>query len=129
MKTKMIWGNLPIKDVERTHNFFLALGFKPNGERTDKIASFIIAENQFIINFIQEEQFKTAIESDISDAKKSAETIFSLSAESKEEVNEWAEIVKKAGGTVFFGPQVIHGNMYNLGFADPDGHRFNVLYC
>ena len=129
MKTKMIWGNLPIKDVERTYKFFLALGFKPNGDRTDKIVSFIIAENQFIINFIQEEQFKTTIETGISDAKKSAETIFSLSAESKEEVNEWAEIVKKAGGTVFFEPQEIYGSMYNLGFADPDGHRFNVLYC
>lgn len=125
----MIWGNLPIKDVERTHKFFLELGFKPNGDRTDKIVSFIIAENQFIINFIQEEQFKTATLSPAADTKNSAEIIFSLSAESKEELNEWAEKVKKAGGTVFLEPQKIEGNMYNLGFADPDGHRFNVLYC
>lgn len=129
MKTKMIWANLPIKDVERTYNFFLALGFKPNGERTADIVSFIIAENQFIINFIREGQFKTATQSAIADVKESAEIIFSLSAGSKEEVNEWAKKVKEAGGTVFSEPQEIPGNMYNAGFADLDGHRWNVLYC
>jgi predicted lactoylglutathione lyase len=129
MKTKMIWANLPVKDIERTYEFFLALGFKPNGERTAEIVSFIIAENKFIINFFQEEQFKTATEIAVTDTKKSAEIMFSLSAESREEVNEWAEKVKNAGGTVFLEPQEIQGNMYNLGFADPDGHRWNVLYC
>lgn len=129
MKTKMIWANLPVKDIERTRKFFLALGFKVNGEPTAEIVSFIIAENEFIINFFQEEQFKTATEIAVTDTKKSAEIIFSLSAESKEDVKEWAETVKKAGGTVFLEPQEIQGNMYNMGFADPDGHRWNVLYC
>ncbi|WP_343307030.1 VOC family protein [Chitinophaga niabensis] len=129
MKTKMVWANLPVKDIERTNEFFLALGFTPNGDRTAEIVSFIIAENKFIINFFQEEQFKTATESAIPDTKKSAEIIFSLSAESREEVNEWAQKVKKAGGTVFSEAQEIQGNMYNMAFADPDGHRWNVLYC
>lgn len=129
MKTKMIWANLPVKDIERTYAFFLALGFKPNGERTAEIVSFIIAENAFIINFFKEEQFKIATEVAVTDTTKSAEIIFSLSAESREDVKEWAEKVKKAGGTVFLEPQEIQGNMYNMAFADPDGHRWNVLYC
>lgn len=130
MKTTQIWGNLPVKDVKRTTAFFTALGFTPNGKSNDQLTSFIIADNQFIINFFQEEQFKSGVGTTaITDATKSAEICFSLSAESKEEVNEWAENVKKAGGTVNFEPQDIQGNMYNFGFADPDGHRWNVLYC
>lgn len=132
MKTKMIWANLPVKDIERTREFFLALDFTPNGEHRKgaELVSFIIAENKFIINFIQEEKFKKeAIESEVADTKKYGEVCFSLLAESKQEVNEWAAKVKAAGGTIFFEPQDIPGNMYNTGFADLDGHRWNVLYC
>lgn len=130
MKTRQIWANLPVKDVERTRAFFKALGFAINGSgKEDKLASFKIAENQFIVHFFQEDQFKEGVHTAIADATKGAEICFSLSAESKEEVNEWAENVKKAGGTVFFGPEEIPGNMYNCGFADLDGHRWNVLYC
>ncbi|MRG45037.1 glyoxalase [Chitinophaga sp. SYP-B3965] len=129
MKTKTIWGNLPVKDVERTKKFFLELGFKFNGGNNE-LCSFIIAENAFIINFIGEEKFKKeASYSELTDTKKSAEICFSLSAESKQEVNEWAAKVRSLGGTVLLEPQDIPGNMYNTVFADLDGHRWNVLYC
>lgn len=130
MKTKMVWGNLPVKDVKKTTEFFNALGFTMNGKPNDKLVSFIIADNKFIINFFQEEEFKKdAAKSEIADTKQYAEIIFSLLAGSKEEVNEWADKVKKAGGTIFFEPQEIEDGMYNCGFADLDGHRWNALYC
>ena len=45
----------------------------------------------------------------------------------QEEVDQWMEKAKQAGGTVFSEPQnYLQG--YTFGFADPDGHKFNVLY-
>lgn len=52
MKTKMIWANLVSNDLQQTIQFYTDLGFKQNGQNTEEIVSFSIAENNFIINFL-----------------------------------------------------------------------------
>jgi len=134
-KVKMIWANLAVKDTGRTRKFYKALGFKPN-EPDDSsnavLASFLFGENDFVIHFFAEEALSEAIGNDLTDTRLSNEVIFTLSAAGREEVNEWAAAVREAGGTVFsepgeFNPKAIDGTFYGCGFADPDGHRFNVL--
>ncbi|MWV46977.1 hypothetical protein GRF59_25525 [Paenibacillus sp. HJL G12] len=53
--------------------------------------------------------------------------MLSVDAASPEEVDELLEKVVLAGGTVFGKPENKNG-MYGAGFADLDGHRWNVLY-
>jgi predicted lactoylglutathione lyase len=131
----MIWANLAVKDTGRTRKFYKALGFKPN-EPDDSsnavLASFLFGENDFVIHFFAEDALIEAIETDLTDTGSSNEVMFTLSAEGREEVDEWAEKVREAGGAVFsepreFSPKAIDGTFYGCGFADPDGHRFNVL--
>ncbi|MEF9478184.1 VOC family protein [Chryseobacterium sp. 1B4] len=62
------------------------------------------------------------------DPQNSNEIIFTLSAESKEQVNSWANEVKKAGGTIVSEPESFGENYYGFVFADPDGHKFNVFF-
>jgi len=64
----------------------------------------------------------------LSDTNKGSEVLFSLSADSRAQVDEIAGRVKAAGGTVFRKPQEAEGFMYGCGFCDPDGHRWNVLF-
>jgi uncharacterized protein len=134
-KAKMIWANLAVKDTGRTRKFYKALGFKPN-EPDDSsnpvLASFLFGENNFVIHFFAEDALKEAMETDLTDTSSSNEIMFSISATSREEVDEWAVKVTEAGGNVFsgpgeFSPKMIDGTFYGCGFADPDGHRFNVL--
>jgi hypothetical protein len=134
-KVKMIWANLAVKDTGRTRKFYKALGFKPNepDDSSDAVlASFLFGENNFVIHFFAEGALKEAIETDLVDTKSANEVMFTLSAEGREEVDEWADRAREAGGTVFsepreFSPKAIEGTFYGCGFADPDGHRFNVL--
>lgn len=132
MKIKKVWANLSAEDVERTHEFYKALGFRPNGEFPDKykLASFFVGEDDFVVHFFskESENFKSSLGGEIADLKQGNEVMFTLSADSKEEVDEWAEAVKKAGGTLFSKPQKIQENWYGCGFADPDGHKWNVFY-
>ncbi|MET3025884.1 VOC family protein [Flavobacterium sp. UW10123] len=127
MKTKMIWANLVSQDLQQTIKFYSDLGFKQNGQNTDEIVSFSIAENNFIINFFTTNRFKTALKGDLVNAKIENEIVFSLSAESREEVDLWYDKVKKVGGTIFSEPENYQLG-YTFGFADPDGHKFNFLY-
>jgi hypothetical protein len=54
--------------------------------------------------------------------------MFTLSAESKDEVNEWAKEVENAGGTLISQPEAFGEGYYGFVFADPGGHTFNVFY-
>jgi predicted lactoylglutathione lyase len=126
MKPKSIWANLSVADLQRTKQFYRALGFKPNGESA-QLTSFCVGEDDFILHFFLKEHFDVELNGMAAGSKPGSELVFSLSAASQEEVDQCAEEVKKAGGTTFFGPKE-YGEGYNFGFADPDGHRFNVLY-
>ena len=114
MKTKKVWANLSVEDVEKTYEFYKALGFRANGD--------------FVVHFFSHESFKPALGGEIADLKQGNEVMFTLSADSKEEVDEWAKAVKKAGGDLFSKPQDIQENWYGCGFADPDGHKWNIFY-
>jgi predicted lactoylglutathione lyase len=125
MGSKLIWANLAVKDLERTTKFYTALGFKPNGN-SKELTSFFFGDNNFIIHFFIKEQLEKFI-SATADLSKGNEIIFSLSAANKEEVDKWAEQVRKVGGKIFLEPTTYQKG-YTFGFSDPDGHRFNVLF-
>lgn len=80
-----------------------------------------------MINFFLPKRFEKALNGKITDAKTENEIIFSLSAKSVEEVDQWHEKVKQLGGTIFCEPEKFEVG-YTFGFADPDGHKFNFLY-
>ncbi|WP_336518267.1 VOC family protein [Pollutibacter soli] len=126
MKAKKIWANLSVKDAARSNQFYTALGFATNNTNNyPKLASFRFGDGDFVIHFFEQ---GSAIDEYLSPAADSAsEIMFTLSAETEEEVKEWAEKVKKAGGKLFHEPRRDEHNFYGFAFADPDGHKFNIL--
>ncbi|CAH0301719.1 MULTISPECIES: VOC family protein [unclassified Pedobacter] len=126
MKTK-IWANLGVKNVEKSRAFYTKLGFEKNaGLESDELASFLFGEDNFVIHFFKEDSLKKGMKGELADLSKGNEVIFTISAETKEEVDDWAVKVKDAGGSVFSPPEEFQG-MYGCAFADPDGHKFNIL--
>jgi predicted lactoylglutathione lyase len=124
MKSKMIWANFVVKDVKRTNEFYTALGFTSNNTNNfPRLASFLFSDNKFVIHFFEQ---GSGI-NDFLTSGSNSEIIFTLSAETEAEVNEWAERVKKAGGTIFKEVRRDEKGYYGFAFADPDGHKFNVL--
>ncbi|MBP6374697.1 MAG: VOC family protein [Flavobacterium sp.] len=128
METRFIWGNLVSGDLKKTTAFYSALGFKRHDTAGDgEFASFVFGQNNFIINFFTEERLSKQVNGGLSIPRNANEIIFSLSADSREDVDKWVEKVKSANGTIFSEPQNYEQG-YTFGFADPDNHKFNVLY-
>jgi predicted lactoylglutathione lyase len=124
MQAKMIWANFSVKDAERSRRFYTQLGFKPNGRNdSPQLASFLFGEHNFVIHFFEA---GSRIDDYLAPGS-NGEIIFTLSAETEAEVQAFAEKVKAAGGTIFQEAGRDANNYYGLGFADPDGHKFNVL--
>lgn len=127
---KEIWINLPVKDVKRTKDFFTKIGFTLNTEYpdTDHSVSFMVGNKDVIIMFFAESVFKSFTQHVLTDTKQSSEVLFSFDAQSHKEVDDMAEKVKNAGGDIFSQPKENQGWMYGFAFADPDGHRWNMLH-
>ncbi len=128
MKPKRIWANLGVENIERTQEFYLSLGFKLNGNPANDLVSFLFGDDDFVINFFLKEILKSNIKGEIADLKYGNEVVFTLSADSKEEVNNWQNEVKKAGGKIVSPAEEFGNGYYGFVFADPDGHKFNVFY-
>jgi uncharacterized protein len=128
MKTKKIWSNLGVKDLARTTKFYTDLGFKPNGKPSNELTSFCVGEANFIMHFFLEDILKTRMNMVIADSQKVNEILFTLSAESKEQVDNWEKEVERAGGKIISKPEEFGKGYYGFVFADPDGHRYNVFY-
>lgn len=127
MNPKKIWSNLAVSDLERTTKFYTELGFKSNGS-SKELTSFFIGENDFVMHFFLKDILKTFIKGEMADSQKVNEVVYTLSAESKDQVNDWSKEVERAGGEIITGPEEFGEGYYGFLFADPDGHKFNVFY-
>lgn len=127
MKTKKIWANFGVQNLERTTQFYTQLGFKSNGS-SDQLTSFFFGDDDFIIHFFLKDILAANTTIQLVDSSAGNEIIFTLSADSKEEVDAWAEEIKQAGGTLVSQPKAFGEGYYGFEFADPDGHKFNVFY-
>jgi predicted lactoylglutathione lyase len=127
MKTKKIWANMAVSDLERTTTFYTALGFKSNGRSKD-LTSFMVGDDDFVIHFFLKEILQPAIKGELTDLKQGNEIIFTLSAGNRKEVDEWAIAVQKAGGNLVSSPEKFGEGYFGFVFSDPDGHKFNIFY-
>jgi predicted lactoylglutathione lyase len=128
--TKSIWLNLPVKDISKSKAFFSKLGFKLNleyGSRPDS-ASFFIGDNNFVLMLFEEQLYENFVGAKLSNDRSGTEVLFSIDAESVDEVNEIAQKVVEAGGTLYAEPGFKDGWMYGCGFIDLDGQRWSLLY-
>lgn len=126
-ESKKIWSNLAVSDLDRTSKFYTDLGFKPNG-RSDELTSFLVGKDNFVMHFFLKNILKEGIQGEIVDSEIANEVVFTLSAESKDQVNNWAIEVERVGGKMISQPEEFGKAYYGFVFSDPDGHRFNVFY-
>ncbi|MCZ4245523.1 VOC family protein [Pedobacter punctiformis] len=126
MATK-IFVNLPVKDLNKSVEFFTKLGYTFNPQFTDENATCMIISEENFVMLIVEPFFKTFIKKEICDSTKSTESLIALSAESKEEVQEIVRKAMAAGAKKNIDPQD-HGFMYEESFQDLDGHIWSYFY-
>jgi len=126
MSTK-IFVNLPVKDLNKSIEFFTKLGYKFNPQFTDETATCMIVSEEIYVMLLTHNKFKTFTPNQICDATKSTEVLVCLSCESRKEVDELVRKAVAAGGNTYNKPQD-HGFMYAHGYQDLDGHIWELIY-
>jgi len=125
---RMIFVNLPVKDLNATKAFFSSLGFSYNPQFSDEKAACMIVEENISVMLLQHDYFRTFINGDIADPAKGVEVLNALSCDSREAVDD---MVAKAlaGGGKAWKPAADHGWMYAWSFQDIDGHVWELMYA
>jgi uncharacterized protein len=120
-----IWINLPVNNVEKSTAFFNEIGLQAVNVGNAR-AKLTIGQTTIVL--FPNAAFEKFTHSKTADTSICAEVIFSIGAESREEVDAFIQKVEVAGGSIFGKPSEIDGWMYGAGFTDLDGHRWNLLY-
>jgi uncharacterized protein len=122
-----IFVNLPVKNLNKSIEFFTKLGFGFNPKFTDETATCMIVTDDIFVMLLTEAKFKTFTPKEICDTKKYTEALVCLSLESRAKVDEMVRKAVAAGGTTY-NEAVDYGFMYGHGFQDLDGHIWELIY-
>lgn len=122
-----IFVNLPVKDLDRSVEFFTKLGFTFNPRFTDENATCMVVSDTIFVMLLVEDYFATFTPNEICDATRQTEAIICLSSESRAAVDEMVRKAVEAGAKTPREAQD-HGFMYQHGFQDLDGHLWELVH-
>ncbi|MGC4192027.1 MAG: VOC family protein [Thermomicrobiales bacterium] len=124
---RMIFPNLPVKDVAASTAFYEALGFTKNAQFSDDRTASMVVDEHIVIMLLEESRWKEFTTKAIPDGKTSSEVMIALSAESKDEVDGFYTKGLAAGGSEG-NPLQDLGFMYGKSVQDPDGHILEFVW-
>ena len=124
---KQIFINLAVKDLQKSMDFYLALGFTNNPQFSDDTAKCMVWSESIFLMIMTHEKFIGFTAKPIADTKTHIAGLFSLSVESVDEVNKILEKGLEAGGTE---PSEMkdYGFMQQRTIEDFDGHTWEIFY-
>ncbi|WP_336703062.1 VOC family protein [Chryseobacterium indologenes] len=122
-----IYVNLPVKDVQKTREFWTKLGFSINEQFSDdKAICVVMKENHIYTMFLKEEFFQTFTNRPFAKGDTN-QVLLAIGANSRDEVDSMVKTAIENGGSKYSEP-VDYGWMYQSSFADINGHQWEVMH-
>ena len=124
---KQIFINLAVKHLQKSMDFYTALGFTNNPQFSDDTAKCMVWSESIFVMLLTHEKFATFATKPIADTKSSVAGLFSLSTGNVDELNNIVTNGLKAGGKE---PNEMrdYGFMQQRTIEDFDGHTWEVFY-
>jgi predicted lactoylglutathione lyase len=126
--SKMIFVNLPVRDLPKARTFYEAVGATNNPQFTDETAACMVFSDAIHVMLLTHDKWAVFTKKPIADAHATSEVMLALSCDSRDAVNATADAAAKAGGVVDVNPPQDHGFMVNRSIEDPDGHVWELMW-
>jgi predicted lactoylglutathione lyase len=125
--SRQLFVNLPVKNLNKSIEFFTKLGFTFNPQFTDENATCMIINENCFVMLLVEPFFKTFITKEICDTSSSTEALLSFNVADRAAVDSTVETAIQAGANIKKDAMDL-GFMYQRSFEDLDGHHWEVFY-
>ena len=122
-----LFVNIPVTDLQRSINFFEALGFSFNAQFTDATATCMLVGEAAYFMLLTRDKFAGFARREIGEPWDQTSAMFAISVDSRAHVDEMVRKAIAAGGASANEP-LDHGFMYGWSFYDPDGHHWEVFW-
>jgi hypothetical protein len=125
---KMIFVNLPVRDLAASTAFYVGLGGEVNPQFTGEHSSSIMLSDTIVVMLLTHEHYGQFTKRPIGDARRESQTLLALSIDSRDGVDAAVDKVTKAGGKADPNPAQDHGFMYGRSVEDPDGYVWELTW-
>ncbi|MBX6741833.1 MAG: VOC family protein [Acetobacteraceae bacterium] len=126
--SRLIFVNLPVRDLARATAFYEALGARKEEQFCDGTASCMVFSDTIHAMLLTHDKFRQFTPKPVADARETSEVLICLSADSRAEVDAMVGRAGVAGGRLDPAPKQDYGFMYGRSFEDPDGHIWEVMW-
>lgn len=124
---RMIFVNLPVKDLAATRRFFNALGFSFNEQFSDDTAACMVVDENIFVMHLTEPKFAQFVRGEVGDPEKATQVLTCLSADSRKDVDDIKAKALAAGGREWK-PNLEFGPMYGCSFQDINGNVWEFMH-
>ena len=124
---KAIYINLVVSDLQKSKDFFEAIGFSFNPQFTNDQAAGLVISDTIFAMLHTPESIRRFTNKEIVNSHNSTEVLVTLQVESRTAVDEVMDKVQSSGGQEQRDKED-HGFMYERAFEDPDGHIWEVFW-
>jgi len=125
---KMIFVNLPVRDLAASTAFYVALGGKVNPQFSDDKAKSVMLSDTIGVQLHTHARYRDFTKRPIGDARRESQALLAISVDAREAVDATLARATAAGGRADPDPVQDHGFMFLRSVEDPDGYVWEVVW-
>ena len=125
---RMIFVNLPVRDLAASTAFYEALGGTVNPQFSDETTSSVMLSDTIVVMLLTHERYKGFTARPIGDPRAEGQAMYALNVDSREDVDVGIERLVTAKGRADPNPAQDHGFMFSRSVEDPDGYVWELFW-
>lgn len=126
--SKMIFVNLPVRDLPKSTAFYQAVGGTMNPQFSNETASCMVFSETIHVMLLTHDKYRTFSQRPIADAHQTSAALIALTVEDRAMVDDIVGLAAATGGVADPNPKQDHGFMYGRSYEDPDGNVWEIIW-
>jgi predicted lactoylglutathione lyase len=125
---KMIFVNLPVRDLAASTAFYVALGGEVNPQFSGENSSSLMLSDAIGVMLLTHAHYRQFTQRPIGDARRESQALLALTIDARDAVDATVSRAVAAGGRADPNPAQDHGFMYGRSVEDPDGYVWEIMW-
>jgi len=125
--SKMIFVNLPVRDLAKAKAFYEAIGAVNNPQFSDATSACMVVSDTIFV-MLTHDKWAFFTKKPIADARNASEALLAISCDTRQAVDTMTDAAAAHGGKADVNFKQDHDFMYGRSFEDPDGHIWEPFF-
>ena len=126
--SRMIFVNLPVRDLAASTGFYVALGGVVNPQFSGEQSTSLMFSDAIGVMLLTHDHYRQFTQRPIGDSRRESHSMIALSVDSRDAVDATLRRAVAAGGRADPNPAQDLGFMFNRHVEDPDGNVWEIMW-